>query len=358
MKLTKFKDGIDFTIGAELELRILNKDDLSFANEFLYFKENMPLEYKKYITAEFLQSMIEINTPVFEESKDLIAFLKDTIKELNKLAKKKNLILQTSGTSALKQDNIQMTSDERYAKIYDEYQILLDNFFICGIHIHIGFEKFSKALSAFNYSLEYLPIFTALSASSVFSNGENTGIHSYRTKIFDRLSKASIPQYFDSYKQMNRCYKTLYKSKAISKAKDLWWDVRIQDSLKTLEFRVCDAINDFDRLELIITLAKGICKLAQEEKTQKQIYQVLKENMWQASRYSMDAEFIQGEQKVKIREVMYDLLEKLYDRDFISKKFYTKGQNTIQDKSISQKMIELYKQTKDLKQIEKLGVFK
>ena len=245
-----------------------------------------------------------------------------------------------------------------YQELSNEQKILLDDFSICGLHVHVGFKTFDKALKAFNFSLCYLPIFVALSASSVYSNGIDTGIHSYRTKIFDRLPKASIPEYFESYEHMKSVYDILYNSEVISSEKDIWWDVRIQPNFKTIEFRVCDAIHDFDRLEVIIGLCKGICKLSQVQEVSYEPMQVLKQNMWKASRYSMDADFIVDSKKVNIRDVIYKLIEELDKEELITQEFKEKALSIVSKNSIAQDMIEIYEKTKDLNEVEKVGIIK
>lgn len=358
MIFDKFSNGYIFTLGAELELRILNADDLSSANEYEYFRLNINDKYKNNITAEFLKSMIEINTPVCNNLKDLMKYFKEIMEELNSLAKKKNLVLQSSGSSAIKQNNLELSTNNRYRELSSEHKILLDDFSICGLHVHIGFKSFDKALKAFNFSLCYLPIFVALSASSVYSNGIDTGIHSYRTKIFDRLPKASIPEYFESYDDMKKVYDILYNTEVIKSEKDIWWDVRIQPSFKTIEFRVCDAVNDFDRLEVVIGLFKVICKLSQVKETSYEPMQILKQNMWKASRYSMDADFILNGKKTRIREIIYKLIDDARDENLITQEFEEKARMIVSKNSISKEMIELYKETKSLEDIERVGVFK
>ncbi len=358
MKFKNFKNGRSFSIGMELELRILHAKDFSFANEYEYFKSNISSKYKKYITPELLQSMIEINTPVFENFQQLEKFLKGVIDELNKIAKRKNLILHTSGANTLEQKNIKIVENKRYKKICDIYGALMDEFFICGTHIHVGFEDFNKALKAYNFSLKYLPMFVAIGANSPFFNGKNTKIHSYRTKIFDRLSRASIPQYFNSYKQMKKCYDILYETGSIESAKDIWWDIRIQDRLKTIEFRIVDGINDFDRLEILVGLARGISILAQKKKYEKMFAQVLKENMWNATRYSMDANFIQNGKKEKIRKAILDLVDELYLENIVDKSFVKKAQKVVKKPSMAQKMLKKYEKSKDLKEVAKMGILK
>ena len=358
MRFEKFSEGRDFTLGMELELRILNNFDLTPCNEFDYIYSNINEKYKKNLAREFLGSMVEINTPVFTEHEELIAFLKNIITSLNAIAKKRDLCIQTSGSFAQKSSNIKININERYKKLYDEHKILLDDFSICGTHIHIGFENSEKALKAYNYSLYYLPLFVALSASSVFYDGIDTGIHSYRTKIFDRLPKASVPEYFDSFDDMSDLYNLLYKTDVINSTKDIWWDLRIQTSFKSLEFRICDAINDFDRLEVILTLLKVICQLSQSEELIKMPNQVLKQNMWSATRYSMSGNMVTKKGLIPIREMFNLILEKAEKNSLLSKEFITKAKRIISKKSISEEMIEVYKNSKSLKEVERLGVFK
>ncbi len=359
MKFEKFDGGNHFTIGAELELRILDRFDLTPQNEFDYIITNVNQKYKNNLAKEFLGSMIEINTPIFYYEEDLLNYLKEIIDELKTVASRKNLSLQTSGTYAQKNINVKLNINERYEKLYDEHQTLLDNFTICGLHVHIGFENFEKALKAYNYSLYYLPLFVALSSSSAFYNNQNTGIHSYRTKIFDRLPKASIPEYFDNFGQMKELYNLLKKAKVVQSVKDIWWDVRIQPHFKTLEFRVCDAVNDFERLEIIFCLTKAMCELSQIENVIKMPMQVLKQNMWSATRYSMDGKIITEEGTlIEIVQMIEELVSKAYKNSFLSKQNFEKIVKIANKKSISQEMIEIYNRTKNIKDVERLGVFK
>ncbi len=358
MKFEKFDDGNHFTIGVELELRLLDKDKLSLQNEYDYIYSNIDDKYKKNLASEFLGSMIEINTPVFNYEKDLISYLKEIILDINNLASKKNICLQTSGTYAQKSTNIKVNSCERYEELYAEHQILLDDFSICGTHVHIGFEDFDKALKAYNYSIYYLPLFVALSASSVFFNNTNSGIHSYRTKIFDRLPKASIPDYFDDYEQMKSVYDLLHENKVIKSTKDVWWDVRIQPHFRTLELRACDAVHDLDRLEVIVALFKAICQLSQNEEPTRMPMQVLKQNMWSATRYSMSGSMITGTGPISIRESLNVLIDKAYKNSLLNKEMCEKAKKIVSEKSVSEQMIEVYNKTEDLKDVERLGVFK
>lgn len=358
MKFEKFETGNHFSIGIELELRILDRFTLTPKDEFDYIYSNIDEKFKGNIAKEFLGSMLEINTPIFHYEKDLIEYLHNIISELVKVASQKSLSLQTSGTFAQKSNDFNISENKRYEKIYDEHKILLDDFSICGTHVHIGFENFNKALKAYNYSIYYLPLFLALSASSLYYNGLDTGIHSFRTKIFSRLPKASIPEYFDSYEQMNGLYQLLKKSNVIDSTKDIWWDVRIQPHFKTVEFRICDAVNDFERLEVIIELFKVLCQLSQFFDLKKVPMQILKQNMWSATRYSMDGKIVNAKGEVNsIRNELKELVKLAFEKNLIEKEFLQKAEKLIEKDSISKQMENLFKRTNSLKEVERLGVF-
>ena len=198
----------------------------------------------------------------------------------------------------------------------------------------------------------------ALNASSVFYNGEYTGIHSYRTKIFERLPKASIPDYFDSYEDMKALYDLLHDSKVINSPKDVWWDIRIQPHFKTIEIRVCDAVNDFDRLEVTIAIVRAIAQLSQIEEPTKMPRQILKQNMWSATRYSMDGKMILPDASLmSIRDMLKDIVKRAHDNSFLTKEMCQKCEKVINKNSIAQEMIDVYNRTKNLKEVERLGVF-
>lgn len=356
MKLNNFTHGQEFTLGAELELRLLDKKTLEHKNKFYYILENIDDKYKHCLATEFLASMVEINTPVCSNAKEMVEFFKGCISNISDVAQKEDMVVSSAGSYALKNKNLTINANQRYESLFDEYQILLKDFNICGLHVHVGFENFDDALNAFNFSLKYLPLFTALSASSPFFDEELTGIHSYRTKIFERLPRASIPQYFDSYEQMNDLYELLGNSNMIKSAKDMWWDVRIQSELKTLEFRICDAVNDYDRIEAIVMLVEGICKLSKIKEIERLPYQILKQNMWNASRYSMTGSIIFGNKMIGIKDALYELIDELMKEGIITEDKFLK--KIVSHQSIAMNMIDLYHKKEDIKLVERLGVFK
>lgn len=358
MDFEKFKNGIEFSVGAELELRLLHQQTLKLANEYDFIYENLDEKYQKNISAEFLNSMVEINTPVFESACEVREYFQKCVKSIKHIAAKKSLLISTSGAYCLKNDNIKINDNPRYEAILNEHQILLRDFNICGLHVHVGFKDFNQGLKAYNFSIKYLPIFLALSCSSPFFNNEHTGLHSYRQIVFDELPKAGIPQYFDSYKEIKALYDLLEDTDVIKTQKDIWWNLRIQPNLKTLEFRVCDAFNDFNRLEIIVSLIQAICKYGSISEVEKLPRQILKQNIWSASRYGLEGNIIFEDKKYSMKEAIQNISMELFAVDIIDETLQQKIEKIIKEDTVSKKMIKVYEKTNDLKEVEKIGVFK
>lgn len=353
MLLEKFINGQNYTIGVELELRVLDKTSLSLQNNALSIFENIDAKYKNNLTGEFLSSMLEINTPVFKKPSEINNYLTSILSHLRNIASEHNSLLIGNGSYALKSKDVKLSDDIRYEKLYKEHQILLEKFTICGLHVHVGFENFDEALDAFNFSLKYLPLFVALSASSLFYDGKYTGIDSFRTKIFEQLPKGSIPEYFDTYEEMKSVYDLLKEYGVINSEKDVWWDVRIQPNLKTLEFRICDSVNDMKRIEVIVALIQGMCKLSKYKKSEKLPLQLLKQNMWSATRYSMNGDIIYKDKKLSIKKALKELVDemkffKILDSVELVEEYIRKD-------SISYEMKKTFERTNSFKSVERLG---
>jgi len=357
MDFEKFDNGTEFSLGAELELRLLYKDTLQLANEYAYIYEHLDKKYQRNISPEFLDSMVEINSPVFNTPYEIKEYFKKCVKSIKHIASKKSLLVSTSGCYSLKNDNIKIGDNPRYKTILNEHQILIRDFNICGLHVHVGFKDFDQALKAYNFSLKYIPLLLAISTSSPYFDGKSTGLHSYRQIVFDELPKAGVPQYFDSYEELKSLYDLLEKTEVIKSQKDIWWDIRIQPNLKTVEFRVCDANNDFERLEILIALTQAICKYCMISEVERLPRQILKQNVWSAVRHGMDAELIFDEEKLTLRSILRNLSMEFFALGIIDEQMQKRIEKISNEKNISTKMIEKYEKTNSLIEVEKMGVF-
>ncbi len=357
MDLT-FNKSDNSTVGIELEMRILNKDSYAVKNCADIIFKNIDDDLKPHIHKELLKSMFEIVTPVCKDVNEAVDFIENTIKKIQKLGLQNDFVISALATHPFetKEDN-EINSDPRYESFEDEFQILIRNFLISGLHVHIGVDNKKDALVAYNSVINYIPIFLALSANSPFFHNEDTGLSSYRTKVFDKLPRAGIPEYFKSYKEYKSVYKQLFSTNSIKKAKDIWWDVRLSPEFGTIELRVCDAFYDKKRLKLIAMLFQSIVEYSKIKHPKKEFHQINLQNKWNATRYAMDAYFIQNGTKIPIREKIYELIKDM-KKENIFKKLSIEDEieelkSLIDEPSPSCKLRKIYKQTKDFRKVIK-----
>jgi carboxylate-amine ligase len=304
--------------------------------------------------------MIEIVTPISESPEEAVSYIKNALKEIDLIGQDYGFRSAALGTHVFaKKETIHITAKDRYLKLLEEFQILLKQFLIYGLHIHIGFPEKEIAIKAYNTVLNYLPLFLALSTSSPFFFGEFTGLNSYRTKIFEQLPRAGIPEYFDSYSEFEDLYFKLKNNGFIHSIKDIWWDIRIHPDFGTIELRVCDANPDMERIEFITTLFQGLCLYSISMDKERYFHQILKQNKWNATRYSLDGRFLQKEGTVKIRnkiaDIIKDLKRKGIFKELGTEKRMDKISGILEKMSISQIMIKEYKKNKNIKDIERFG---
>lgn len=350
-------------MGAELEVQLVDRENFSLSDSSDIVLRNLPSELEGIVQPEVLTSMVEIVTPVCEKPEEVVHYIKKSLMEIDRIGENFGFRVCALGTHTFaKKEETHITAKERYLRLLQELQILLRQFLIYGLHIHVGFPDKESAVRAYNTVINHLPIFLGVSASSPFFYGEFTGLHSYRTKIFEQLPRAGIPEYFDKFSQFEDLYFQLKEGGFIESIKDIWWDVRIHPDLGTIELRVCDSNPEIERIELLITLFQGLSLLAQNEKTPKFYHQILKQNKWNATRYSLSGKFMDKDGTTTIREKTYSIINYLENKGIFKSlktdKRVKKLKKILDRKTVSEKMIMVYKKTKDIKIVETMGFVK
>ena len=300
------------SVGMELELRLLDPKTLDVKNCSSIVFEHLDSKYESNLHKELLQSMVEVVTPVCSSVDEAVSFIDAMTQHISAIGKEHDFALAALATHPTEVDSDnKIINDPRYKEFEEEFQIIIRNFLISGLHIHVGVQDEQHAIDAFNATINYLPLFLALSANSPFCHGEDSGLASYRTKIFTKLPRAGIPQYFDDYSHYHRLYNELNSAGAIKSAKDIWWDVRISPKFGTVELRVCDSFFDRERLNFIGLLYQALVVYAKEQQPPRQYHQIHMQNKWSATRYGMDGVFIVHGKAVPIREKIAQLIEKI-----------------------------------------------
>jgi len=359
MQFNRWKKHKGYTLGAELEARIQDKNSFELQNKSSTIRKRFSDEFKQCIHQEFLECMVEFVSPVCQTSFEVISELRKQIAYLNEV-KDDDTIIATSGSHSYEIEPLKHVNEKRYDAFADEYGILLSRFHICGFHIHVALPSSVEAMRAYNYSLEFLPIFLALSANSPFFNGEEARLLSYRAKIFEQLPRAGQSSYFENFTKMKELYENMNKAGSIQSTKDIWWDVRISPGFGTLEIRICDASHDFERLRLLIVLFQALCLFAQTQELSRIPHQILLQNRWNALRHGLNGVFQNNCVVTTVREHFLNLVKKMEENDIFSQ---LKSQDDIQNlkdlakkEELAKKQLRVYEETKDFKEVEKLGI--
>ena len=356
MDETIFNPKRAFSVGVELEIRLLDKESLKPKNNSPYIFEHLPDDLKEHVHKELLQSMIEIVTPVCDNAREAASFVAGALKRVAKIAEGDGMVLASLATHPFesKEDN-KIFHDPRYEAFAKELQIVLTNFLISGLHIHIGMPGSKEAIRSYNATIKYMPIFLALSANSPFEHGEDSGLHSYRTEIFQQLPRAGIPQSFESYAEYCELMDQLKVTKTIKTIKDVWWDVRIHQVFGTVELRISDAFFDYERLRLMVLFYQALLIYVTRYPVEKEFYQIAKQNKWNAVRHALDGRFIDGNRVSTIREKAKELVANIAEEGIFEELHREKEieslMTLLDQEPISQKLRAIYQKSGDFKEV-------
>lgn len=337
MELT-FNSSELYSIGVEIEAQLVDTDKFSLtptSDEILNdLKDRVPS-----IKHELLRSNIEINTKVCTDIYEAQADLKGKFSLVLEKAREHNTVIACSSTHPFSSWKDQFVStDDRYKRLVDKLQLIARRFNIFGLHVHVGLGDKDKCIYVLNSMVKDIPLLLALSANSPFWEGLNSGLMSYRTKVFEALPTGGLPLYFDSWDDYHKLIKAYIKSRTIETVREIWWDIRPHPDFGTLEVRVCDVPLTISESLSIASLIQSLTKKYSEDYDKgvdcvKAESFELRENKWRAVRWGMEAEFLEGgmgktkKAKVLLSELVSDLkphitslgIEK-YINDLVSKK--------------------------------------
>src|SRR5437899_589264 len=311
-----------FTIGIEEEYQTVDPvtfDLRSHIHAEIIEKGKLILQEK--VKSEMHASVVEVGTAVCNNIKDAKEEVRKLRRDMIALAKENGLRLASAATHPFADWRMQeITADERYKNIVEALQLVARANLIFGLHVHIGVEDRETAIHLMNHARYFLPHILALSTNSPFWLGMNTGLHSYRCKVFDKFPRTNIPDYFPSWGEYENFIKLLIKTGCIDNAKKIWWDIRPHPFFNTLEFRVCDIpmrVDETIALAALIqaTIAKLYKLYAKNQSFRQYSRALIMENKWRASRYGLDGMLIDfgREKEVPERELILEYLEFIDD---------------------------------------------
>jgi len=268
---------------------------------------------------ELLQSTIEIITGICTTVSEAKADLAGTLAEVTAAAERRGLGLMCAGTHPFTDWQTQLISPkERYLQLVERMQWLARRLQIFGVHVHVGVRSAEKVIPIVNALTQYLPHFLALSASSPYWAGCDTGLASARTQVFEGMPTGGLPHQLDDWAEFEEYMDTLIRAGAIESVREVWWDVRPHPDFGTVELRVCDGLPTLDEIGAVAALTQ--CLVEQFDTQLDRGYTlptpsewVVRENKWRAVRYGLDAEIVVDEQGTvaPVRDALAGLVEEL-----------------------------------------------
>jgi len=298
-----------FTLGIEEEYQTVDPETRDLRSHIhAEILEKGKLVLQERVKAELHQSVVEVGTSVCANIKAAKTELKNLRHEMIRLSRENGLRLASAATHPFGDWRVQeVTPDDRYKNIVEDMQLVARANLIFGLHVHVGIEDRETAIHMMNHARYFVPHLLALSTNSPFWLGMNTGLKSYRCKVFDKFPRTNMPDYFPSWGEYENYVKLLIKTNSIDNAKKIWWDIRPHPFFPTLEFRVCDIPMRLDEtIGLAALIQATVAKLYKLHASNQgfRLYRrsLLMENKWRAARYGIDGKLIDFGKQMEVPE--------------------------------------------------------
>ena len=284
-----------FTIGIEEEYLIVDRETRDLVRQadpaFLSRCEDLT---DGRSTTEYLQCQVEVGTRPHRTVPDARDDLATLRKAIHTAASEHGYGVIAASTHPFARWREQTrTRKERYDALRADLGQAVRRLLICGCHVHVGIEDDDLRIDLLNQAAYFMPHLLALSCSSPFWEGEDTGLASYRLTVFDALPRTGLPDVVDSFAEYRRLIDALVHANCIEDATKIWWDIRPSDKFPTLEQRVTDVCSRVDDAATVAALFQALLSHHYRLRTRNQRWRLyprtlIMENRWRAQRYGID----------------------------------------------------------------------
>ncbi|NAZ81135.1 glutamate--cysteine ligase [Kineococcus sp. R8] len=299
--------GIDFassprpTLGVEWEMALVDRrsrDLVSSAAEVIDAVHAEDEAAGPKVQKELLRNTLEVVTGICDTVAEAADDLSESLRGIRRITDPMGLELMCSGTHPFAQWDVQqVTESPRYAELIERTQMWGRQMLIWGVHVHVGIDSVHKVLPLLNSLLNYYPHLQALSGSSPFWTGTDTGYASNRALMFQQLPTAGLPFQFGAWGEFESYVDDMLVTGVIDGLSDVRWDIRPSPTLGTIEVRVCDGTPTLQELRALTALVHCLVvhlddRLEAGETLPTMPPWHVQENKWRAARYGLDAEVI------------------------------------------------------------------
>ncbi len=325
MTKLRFNGNSTPSIGIELELGLVDAESFALANACDRLLTTLSAEVSSNPVAQYkpelMQCCVEINSGVSETVADARADLEEKIGIVQSACDNLGLQLWWGATHPFShwQDQ-QVTQNDRYLALVELLQEMARRLVTNGLHVHVGVESGDKAVMICDRIMQYLPTLLALSASSPYWEGRDTGLQSHRSKIMEGLPTAGLPTLMRNWSEYVWLVNHMEETGFINTIREIWWDVRPHHNFGTVEVRVCDMPGSLDDACALAALIHCLVRHVSDE-IDEGTYQfdchpmMIRQNKWRAARFGLDATLVNSYnyQVQSVPVVAQQLTEQLQD---------------------------------------------
>ena len=353
-----FAPSIPYTIGVELEFQLLDPETYNLTPKGPQLLALVEPDLQPRITAEFIQSMVEINTPIcatMDEVADNLFLLCNRIKNLTQTC---HCTAFSSSLHPFARTSDRLVSpNPRYHEIIADLQLSGRRMITQALHVHIGLPDKETTIKVCDSIRPYLPILLAMTTSSPFFEHEDTGFYSYRTNLFCCLPRTGIPESLGSWENFEKIILLMNQATILNGIKELWWDVRPHPDFGTIEIRICDLpARLHDILAMVAVIQALVATLARQDCDDHcPSREIIIHNKWNAARYGLDGTFIHHKpgHHMSFRQAASQMLDYIMPqaRTLAAAPFIQPMNEILKNGTSAHRQKELYAQNQDLKEV-------
>ncbi|MBT4163101.1 MAG: carboxylate-amine ligase [Gammaproteobacteria bacterium] len=283
------------TLGVEEEYLLVHRESRDLVNDPpQQLMDDCVKLLGEHVSPELMRAQIEVGTPVcrsVSQVRDEVRRLRSAVAEVSDKYGYAPIAVSTHPFARWLEQK--QTEKERYSWLTEQMQATARRLLICGMHIHVGIEDQELRIDLMNQMSYFLPHLLALSCSSPFWEGEDTGLKSYRLTVFDSLPRTGLPEQFVSWAEYERHIRVLINAGLVEDASMIWWDLRPSATFPTLETRIMDVVTNLNHAMSLVALNVCIMRMLYRARVKNQRWRVyagmlVNENRWRAMRYSFD----------------------------------------------------------------------
>ncbi len=296
-----FEDSTDLTVGIEEEFALLDPSTLDLVGRYEELRRAADAEQvlRDSVAGELISSEIEIRSGRGEDLGDAQRRQRERRAALFGVARTLGITLGATGTHPWADYRDQQIIDtEHYRRVQDGLQWVARRNNAFSLHVHVGVRGADRAVAVCDRLRPVLPVLLAISASSPFLDGTDSGLHSARSQIFTRsFPRCGVPDAFGTWEEYARYIAFLARTQSIVEYTQVWWSVRPHFSFGTVEVRICDAqptAGESDGLAALIVacVAQAARDIDEGVPAVDLPARMIEENMWRAIRYGLDGELL------------------------------------------------------------------